>query len=86
MTDTSGGGALARLEAMLIDDWRGVLKRAWSVRLLAISFVLDGLEAAVNVITSWHVPVPVSPGVFAAFAALTTAAAGIARFVAQRKT
>jgi hypothetical protein len=82
MTDTSFGAALSRL---LIDDWHRVLRRAWSVRLLAASFVLDGAEVAINVMTTFKVEPPIASGRFALLAGLVTAAAGVARFIAQKK-
>jgi hypothetical protein len=82
MTDQSFGAALSRL---LIDDWHRVMRRAWSIRLMAISIALDGLEVTINVMTSLQVEPPIAPGWFAAFAGVTTVAAGAARFIAQRK-
>lgn len=34
----------------LIDNWKTVLKRAWSVRLAAVAGVLSGAEAMLNTI------------------------------------
>lgn len=64
----------------LIPHWGRVLRHAWSIRLIALSALLSGLEVAVPFLDGL---LPVSPGVFAALAALSTIAAGIARFVAQ---
>lgn len=75
----------AGLARVLVDDWRFVLRRAWSVRLLAISFVLDGAEAGINIMTAYHAEPPIAPGCFALLAACVTAAAGAARFIAQKK-
>jgi len=65
-----------------IADWRAVLRHAWSVRLIALSILLSGLEAAWPFL---HGVLPVSDGVFGVLAFLTTIGALIGRFVAQRK-
>ncbi len=65
-----------------IADWRAVLRHAWSVRLIALSILLSGLEVAVQFL---HGVLPVSDGVFAVLAFLTTVGALIARFIAQRR-
>lgn len=69
----------------LIDDAQWVFTRAWSVRLIVLAAVLSGLEVMLSVMTAYSVPVPVSPGVFAAVSGLVTIAAFFARFVAQCK-
>lgn len=65
----------------LIHDWRAVLRRAWSVRLMALAGVLSGLEVAIPFLDGW---LPVPAGVFAALSGVTTAAAFYARIVAQK--
>lgn len=65
----------------LAHDWRDILKRAWSVRLIALAAVLSGLEVALPFIPALE---RVPMGVFAALSALVTAAALVARIVAQR--
>lgn len=67
----------------LIDDWRWVRDKAWSVKFLLIAAVLSGLEVTIQVVLALSIPVPIAPGIFAALAGLTTIAALIARFVAQ---
>lgn len=64
---------------MLVSNWRQVLKRAWSVRLLVIAAVLSGLEVALPIL-----PIAIAPGIFAALTAITTAAALVARVMAQK--
>lgn len=56
----------------LVDDWRRVLKRAWSVRLLVLVLILDAAETVIPYI---DLPAWVSPAV--------TVAALVARFTAQ---
>ena len=47
----------------LLPDWRAVLTRAWSIRLILLAAVLSGLEVALPLL-----PWAVHPGVFAALA------------------
>ena len=63
-----------------IADWRRVLTRAWSVRLLDVSLLMDGLEFALPYLDGL---LPVSPGVFLGLGILTTIGAGVARVIAQ---
>lgn len=64
----------------LVPDWKKVLKRAWSVRLASVAAVLGGLEVAMQQLQ------PSFPsGRFAMAAALVSAAAALARVVAQTK-
>lgn len=64
----------------LIPEWRLVLKRAWSIRLIAAAGALSGLEVALPFVEPF---VAIPPGMFAALAAATTAAAFVARVLAQ---
>ncbi|MBZ9922269.1 hypothetical protein LB579_31835 [Mesorhizobium sp. BR1-1-7] len=66
----------------LIDDWKAVLRHAWSVRLLFIAAVLSGLEVALPLLNGL---LPVPPLVFAALSGLCVCAAFVARFVVQKK-
>lgn len=65
----------------LIDNWRAVITRAWSVRLMIAAAILSGLEVFLPLAQGW---LPVSPGVFAALSFVTVVAAFVARFTAQR--
>lgn len=63
---------------MLDADWRRILRRAWSVRLMAVAAVLSGLEVG---LAFW---VPDWPdGALAALSGLVTASALVARLIAQ---
>lgn len=62
----------------LAHDWKDILKRAWSVRLIAIAAVLSGFEVALPFLN-----LPILPGYFALLSGLVTAAALVARIVAQ---
>lgn len=63
----------------LINDWRRVLRKAWSVRLLVLAAALSGLEVAVPLFAT-----DMPRGVFAVLSFLITCAAFAARLVAQR--
>lgn len=68
----------------VINNWRGVLRRAWSVRLILLAATLSGLEVIFQVAIAFAVmPAFLPAGVFAALAGLVTLAAFIARFMAQ---
>jgi GH24 family phage-related lysozyme (muramidase) len=63
----------------LLPDWRAVLTRAWSIRLILLAAVLSGLEVALPLL-----PWAVHPGVFAALAGAVSATALLARLLVQR--
>lgn len=63
----------------LRDDWRLILRRAWSVRLMVLAGVLSAAEMALPLFAG-----DMPRGAFAALAALTITGAMIARIVAQR--
>lgn len=66
---------------MLVHNWRQVLKRAWSVRLMLIAGLLSGLEFAIPYLDGY---VDIPPRLFALLSGLTVAAAFIARLLAQK--
>jgi hypothetical protein len=74
-------GSLMRL----VDEWRWLVRRAWSVRLLAIAAALSGLEVTIQVMIGFSITPPIDPGIFAILSGLVTVAALIARFVAQTR-
>lgn len=65
---------------MIILNWRTVLKKAWSVRLMALAAVLTGVEAVLPFFT----PLEPSPW-FTAATFVVVCAALVARLVAQPK-
>jgi len=65
----------------LVQDWKRVLKRAWSVRLMLVAALLSGLEVAIPYLDGY---VDIPPRLFALLSGLTVAAAFIARIVAQK--
>lgn len=64
----------------LLEDWRCIARKAWSVRLALLSAVLGSIEIAVQLLAASR-PTPV----FAMAAALSSLAAAVARIVAQPK-
>jgi len=68
----------------LLDNWRDVLRLAWSVRLMALAAVLSGLEVLIQVLTAYAYKPPIPVGLFAALSGLVTVAACVARFFAQK--
>lgn len=63
----------------LIPDWRRVLARAWSVRLMILAAILSGIEVVLPFVE------PYGPrGIFAAASGIVTGAAFMARLIAQR--
>ncbi|PRD42191.1 hypothetical protein C5748_17145 [Phyllobacterium phragmitis] len=66
---------------MLVKNWRDVLRRAYSIRLMIIAAILSGVEVALPLLDGL---LPIPPGVFAALSGLTVAAAFVARVCAQK--
>lgn len=64
----------------LLPHWWDVLKRAWSIRLMIIAAVLSGIEIALPLLDG---VIDIPRGLFAAASGITTAAAFVARLVAQ---
>lgn len=65
----------------LIDGWRAVLRKAWSIRLMLLAGLLSGLEVVLPLLDGI---LPIPPGIFAALSFVTVAAAFIARVIAQK--
>ena len=63
----------------LIDDWKKILKKAWSIRLLVIAGLLSGVEIILPLLVDSF-----PKGGFAALSFIFTAAAFVARIVAQK--
>lgn len=59
--------------------WREILRRSWSLRFILIAGILSGCEVALPFVGDYF-----SPGIFAALSFAFTAAAFVARLVAQR--
>lgn len=67
----------------LLDDWKDVLRRAWSIRLMLVAGLLSGAEIALPLLEG---VLPVPRGAFAALSGIATAAAFVARLMAQRES
>lgn len=67
---------------MLYAHWRTILRRAWSIRFIALAAILTGCEAVITVTgVDW---LPVSQEVRLLFLFALIAAAFVARLVAQK--
>ena len=64
----------------LVENWRDVLKKAWSVRLIVLAAILSGIEA---VLPMFETSFP--NGVFVAASGFVTAGALLARVIAQKE-
>ena len=76
--------AILRVRAFrlqLVSDWKRILWKAWSVRLMALAAFLSGVEVALPLLEGY---LPVPPRLFATFSGLATAGAFVARFLAQK--
>lgn len=63
----------------LREDWREILRKAWSVRLMLIAGLLSGLEVALPFFAA-----DLPRNLFAGLSALVVGAALVARIVAQK--
>jgi len=64
----------------LLPNWREVLRKAWSIRLILLAGLLSGLE----VVLPFLGELPIPSGAFAALSMVVTMAAFVARIVAQK--
>lgn len=63
----------------LYDNWKEIARRSWSLRFILLAGLLSGCEIALPLIGDQF-----QPGVFAALSFAFTAAAFVARLVAQK--
>ncbi len=68
--------------AVVISNWKAVLKHAWSIRLMILAALFSGLEVGLPLIDGLY---DIPPGIFAALSTFATAAAFAARFFVQSK-
>lgn len=66
----------------LVSNWRRVIKRAWSIRLMILAGLLSGIEVILS-LPDIAERLDWPQGLFAAASGLTTMAAFIARLIAQ---
>lgn len=65
----------------ILNNWRDILAHAWSVRLMALAAALTGLEVAAPYLGEL---IAIPTGLFAALSGLCSAAALVARVIAQK--
>lgn len=46
------------MKPRLIPEWKRVLQRAWSIRLILLAGLLTGCEALINAVGADQIPVP----------------------------
>lgn len=63
----------------LISNWRDVLRKAWSLRLMVLAALLSGVEVVLPFLSE-----ALPRGLFAVLSFLTVAGAFVARLVAQK--
>ena len=63
----------------MLDDWKTILKKAWSIRLMLIAGILSGIEVVLPLFIDTF-----PRGVFAILSILFTGAAFVARIMAQK--
>ncbi len=66
----------------LLPDWRRLIRRAWSLRLILLAGLLTGCEAVLSAIGTEWLPVPVWARMLILFGVL--GAAFVARLLAQK--
>lgn len=63
----------------LVENWRDLLKKAWSLRLMFLAAILSGVEVVLPFLSE-----ALPRGLFAVLSFLTVAGAFVARLVAQK--
>ena len=63
----------------LYDNWKDILRKAWSIRLMVLAGVLSAVEVVLPLFAD-----SIPRGTFAALSGVTVAAAFVARLVAQQ--
>jgi hypothetical protein len=63
----------------ILDDWKTILKKAWSIRLMLMAGILSGIEVVLPLFIDTF-----PRGVFAILSILFTGAAFVARIMAQK--
>lgn len=63
----------------LYDNWKDILRKAWSVRLMILAGILSAIEVVLPLFAD-----TIPRGTFAALSGVTVACAFVARLVAQK--
>jgi hypothetical protein len=66
----------------LIDEWRTVLRKAWSVRLILLAGLLEAIGSLMPYLS---VVLPIPESVFNVLSALTLGGAVVARLIVQKE-
>ena len=64
-----------------VPNWRRVLRKAWSVRLILLAGLLSGLEVVLPLTGDF---LPIDTGAFAALSGLSVTAAFVTRILVQK--
>ena len=67
------------MDMKLVEDWRGILKRAWSVKFNIAATLFGAAEVVVAIVQ----PAAIPNGVFAGIAATISVLSNVARIMAQ---
>jgi hypothetical protein len=73
---------MKRRRPQLLPDWRDILRRAWSIRLMLLAGLLSGCEAILPLFSDSF---PMPRWASSALVAVVIAAAFITRLLAQRQ-
>ena len=69
----------------LVDNWENLLRKAWSLRLMAISAIFAALEGLIQALMFFgQLPSWMPPGVFLGLSLLNTGGAFVLRLVKQK--
>jgi hypothetical protein len=68
----------------LVENWRSIVKRAWSIRLLIVAGALSGIEALLSILNGTDILPPIVRIALVALTPLVIMAAFVARLVAQK--
>lgn len=63
----------------LYDNWKDIVRKAWSIRLMILAGILSGIEVILPLFVD-----AIARGTFAALSGITVAAAFVARLIAQK--
>ena len=66
-------------QVSLLPDWKDILKKAWSVRLMVLAGFLSGLEVVLPLVVH-----AIPQGIFGVLSFVVTSTALMARVVAQK--
>ncbi len=68
------------MKSRLLPDWRTLVRRAWSIRLMALAFVFTSTEVMLPFFSD-----AIPPRLFAVLSGVAVAGAFVARLMAQQK-